>query len=153
MSVNISGTGTQVILRASSTFPIGLPLSQFADDADSIDIPSLVINENGMGLNGDLITWSKANPLMVTLNMIPNSGDDENLGTLLNANRVARGKTSAQDEITLVIIYGNGVSIATYTGGVISEGMPSLGIASSQRFKTKAYKFTFENVTVLNNPL
>jgi len=142
---DISGFGLQVTVKGSVTFPSGFVLSQFADDADPFDFPSVQVADKAMGLNGDLITWSKANPLLVTLNMVPNSDDDKNLAALLEANRVGKGKTSARDVITINVIYPSGQTI-TLTEGKITDGMPGLGVASAGRIKTRAYAFAFENI-------
>lgn len=142
---NISGFGLQVQVIASVTFPSGFTCSQFADDADPFDMPSIQIADKAMGLNGDLITWSKANPLPVTLSVIPGSDDDKNLAILFEANRVGRGKSSARDVITLVGIYPDG-STTTLTPGTITDGMPGNSVASAGRLKTKAYSFAMEGV-------
>lgn len=144
MSVNISGFGLSINLIASTTYPIGVQLTQFADDADPLDVPSLQIGDVAMGLNGDLITWSKANPIKITLNMIPDSVDDVTLSILLAANRVGRGKISARDNITLVIFYPNGL-FTTLTNGVITDGVPFAPTANSGRLKTRSYQMSFEN--------
>lgn len=146
MANDISGFGLQIQVVASVTFPSGFTVSQFADDGDPFDLPSIQIADKAMGLNGDLITWSKANPLPVTLNVIPNSDDDKNLGILFDANRVARGKQSARDVITMTGIYPDGSTI-TLTPGVITDGMPGNAVASSGRMKSKAYIFAFEGVS------
>ena len=88
MTVNISGFDSAINIIASSTFPVGFVVTQFADDSDPFDIPSLQIGDSAMGLNGDLLTWSKANPIKVTLNVVPLGDDDINLAILLEANRV-----------------------------------------------------------------
>jgi len=144
MTTDVSGFGAQVQVRASNTFPSGFVVSQFADDADPFDIPSIQIADKAMGLNGDLITWSKANPIMITLNVVPGSEDDQNLAILLEANRVGRGKTSARDEVTIVSVYPNQGTL-TLTSGIITDGPPGKSIASAGRFKTNAYQFSFEN--------
>lgn len=146
MANDISGFGLQIQVVASVTFPSGFTVSQFADDGDPFDLPSIQIADKAMGLNGDLITWSKANPLTVTLNVVPNSDDDKNLGILFDANRVARGKQSARDVITMTGIYPDGSTI-TLTPGVITDGMPGNAVASSGRMKSKAYIFAFEGVS------
>lgn len=143
MANDISGFGLQIQVVASVTFPSGFTVSQFADDGDPFDLPSIQIADKAMGLNGDMITWSKANPLTVTLNVVPNSDDDKNLGILFDANRVARGKQSARDVITMTGIYPDGSTI-TLTPGVITDGMPGNAVASSGRMKSKAYIFAFE---------
>jgi hypothetical protein len=141
---NISGFGLVANLVASNTFPLGIVITQFADDADPLDAPSMQIGDSAMGLNGDLITWSKANPVKANLNVIPGSLDDINLSILFEANRVARGKIGAHDVITLNLVYPNG-NFVTLTNGLITDGMPINSVASAGREKSKNYNFTFEN--------
>ena len=144
MSNDISGFGLRVNIRASNTFPVGFNVTQFADDADPLDAPSIQVADKAMGLNGDLITWSTANPLLATLNVIPGSEDDINLATLLEANRVAKGKTSARDRITMTTTYPDGSTVIS-SKGRITDGNPSKSVASAGRLKTNAYQFVFEN--------
>ena len=144
MPDNISGQGLRVTLRASNTFPIGISLTQFADDADPLDTPSQQIADVGMGLNGDMVHWATTNAIRATLNMIPNSEDDRNLALLLEANRVGKGKRSARDIITMVISYPDG-SNTTLNKGIITDGIPAKGVASVGRLKTRPYAFAFEN--------
>lgn len=145
MSNDISGFGLKLWMIASETFPTGFPITAFADDADPLEVPSLKIAETAMGVNGDLVKWSKAEPITITISVIPNSVDDINLGILYDANRVARGKRGARDKITLTGIYGND-RVVTLTEGIITDGMPSDAVASAGRLKSKTYGFTFEDV-------
>jgi len=144
---NISGFGLLATLIASKTYPIALPLTQFADDSDPVDFPAIEIADTAMGLNGDLLAWSKAVTIKVTLNIIPSSIDDVALGILLEANRVGKGKQSAGDIITLSIINPQSLSVIQLTNGVITSGMPGNSVASAGRLKTKPYIFAFENKT------
>jgi hypothetical protein len=146
MTTDVSGFGAQVQVKASNTFPSGFVVSQFADDADPFDIPSVQIADKAMGLNGDLITWSKANPIVITINVVPGSEDDTNLGILLEANRVGKGKTGARDVVTIVAAYPNEGTL-TLSEGVITDGPPGKSIASAGRLKSNAYVFAFENKT------
>jgi hypothetical protein len=143
---NISGFGLIVSVLASNTFPVGLLLTEFADDSDPFDFPSLQIADKAMGLNGDLIQWAKANPIIVTLNVIPGSYADINLATLLEANRVGRGKTGARDIITLIGTYPS-LNVVTLNNGVITDGIPASSVSSAGRLKSKSYSFAFENKT------
>lgn len=145
MGNDISGFGLRLQVVASNTFPAGLDVTQFADDADPFDSPALQVRDKAMGLNGDLISWSKANPVTATLSVIPNSDDDRNLSVLLGANRVGKGKQSAADVITITAIYPDG-SVTNFTQGVITDGPPALSAASAGRLKSKTYTFAFENV-------
>ena len=142
---DISAFGIRVQVIASETFPSGISITQFADDADPFDSPSIQVRDKAMGVNGDLITWSKANPVPVTINVVPMSEDDMNLGVLLEANRVGKGKFGARDIISIVAIYPDG-SVASFTQGVITDGQSAHSAQSSGRMKSKAYAFAFENV-------
>jgi hypothetical protein len=141
---DISGFGLRVNIKASVTFPQGINVTQFADDADPFDTPEIAISESAMGLNGDLVNWSVATPITVSIAVVPNSDDDRNLATLFEANRVGRGKISARDEITLAAVYPDGRSI-TMTKGRPTMLTPSNSVASGGRMKSKTYGFVFEN--------
>ena len=145
MSVDISGFGLQINLIASNTFPSGVTISQFADDADPFDTPAIQLADKAMGLNGDMVTWSAPAPLDVTLNIIPGSEDDDNLSALAEANRVSKGKSSARDQITLVAIYPSG-KVRTFSGGRLTNAIPADSVASSGRLKTKPFTFAFEQL-------
>ena len=144
MSQNISGFGVSINLVASNTFPFGFIITEYADDTDPIDVPSLQIGDIAMGLNGDLITWSKANPIKVNLGVIPNGADDINLAILLEANRVGKGKVGSRDIITLNISYPAG-NFVQLINGIITDGLPLSSVANSGRLKTKQYNLAFEN--------
>jgi hypothetical protein len=144
MAENITGFGLKVQLVASTTFPVGITITQFADDADPFDAPSIQIADKAMGLNGDLVTWSKANPILSTLNVITGSTDDKNLAILFESNRVGRGKLGVDDSITMTAIYPDGTT-KTYTEGRITDGMPGNSVSTDGRQKTKTYLFAFEN--------
>jgi hypothetical protein len=143
---DVSGFGLRLTLRASVTFPAGITLTQFADDADPFDAPTQQIADKAMGLNGDLITWSKANPLIAGIAVIPKTDDDRNLEVLWEANRAGKGKSSARDVITIAAIFPDGSS-ALYTQGRLTDGPPANSVASAGRLKTKTYMFAFESVS------
>lgn len=144
---DISGFGLILRVRASMTFPAGFNVTQFADDADPFDAPSIQVRDKAMGVNGDLIVWSRANPLLLSVSVIPGTADDRNLSILLDANRVSRGKMGARDVITLVGIYpGLPGRAITCSMGTITDGPPLQSVASSGRKKSNTYQFAFENV-------
>lgn len=141
---DISGYGIQVIIQASNTLPVGVPITQFGDDADPVDIEEIQVADKAMGLNGDLLTWSKPAPLNVTLNLVPNSPEDLLMAALLEANRVGKGKIGARDVITMTIMYPDGKPVI-FANGAITDGQPAMAISSDGRMKTKPYSFSFEN--------
>ena len=140
---NISGNGLSISLVASTTFPRGININQFADDSDPLDVPSIQISDVAMGLNGDLITWSKAVPIKITLSVIPESDNDVALSILLASNRIGRGKVSARDVITMNVSYPDG-NYVTLTDGIITDGIPFSPTANSGRLKTRTYQFSFQ---------
>lgn len=142
---DISVFGLRVQLQASQTFPSGISLTQFADDADPFDTPTMQIRDKAMGVNGDLITWAKATPITLSLSVVPNSDDDRNLAVLFEANRVGKGKQGARDIINVTAIYPDGRTVS-FTQGVITDGMPANSPSSAGRLKSKTYQFAFENV-------
>lgn len=141
---NISGFGLLVNVIASSTFPFGVTWSQFADDADPFDLNSIQVAEAVMGLNGDLLTYAKANPIKIILNLVPGGDDDISAGIILENNRPGKGKSPVNDIITMTGIYPDG-RIITLINGIITDGMPGNAISSSGRMKSKNYAFSFEN--------
>lgn len=145
MSIFVGGFGSLIQLRASTTFPNGVNLTQFADDTDPFDVPSLQIADKAMGTNGDLILWPKANPIPITFALIPNGIDDRNVSILFEANRVSKGKFPALDLITMVWILPDG-SKFTFDNGGITDGMPANAVSSAQRLKSKPYSFAFQSV-------
>jgi len=141
---NISGFGLGITILASNTYPIGIQITQYSDDTDPLDIAGLQIGDTAMGLNGDLITWAKANPIKATISVIPQSENDKDLSILLSANRPGKGKIPIRDVISMVIGYPDG-SFVLLTNGILTDGTPLSPVASSGRLKTRIYSFTFES--------
>ena len=142
--IDVSGTGLSIVVSASNTYPSGILCTAFSDDTDPMDFPEVTIAEYGMGLNGDLITWSSPQALQFNLAIIPGTPEDEALEFLFEANRVAKGKRSARDVITITANYPDGRK-KTLKNGKIVSGLPGKGVASGGRVKTSTYGFVFEN--------
>jgi len=142
---DISGYGFRLNLVASSTFPAGIDITQAADDADPFDIPSIQIADKAKGVNGDLITWATANPIDITIAVIPGSIDDRNLSALAQANNPAAGGELQNDEITLACIYPDNSTVSGLRGA-ITDFTPGKSISSAGRQKTNTYVFAFEQI-------
>lgn len=144
--IDVSGTGTSALLTASNTMPNGILLTQFADDGDSLAFEEMEIAGTAVGMNGDLITWDKATNISLSINLIPSSDDDINVGYIFEANRTGKGKRSRRDVITLSIRRPNG-STTTLYGGKLVKGNPDDTAQAAGRLASKKYSFVFEGMS------
>jgi hypothetical protein len=144
MTIDVSGFGTTINIQASETFPSGFEVTRFADDADPIDMPQLQIKDKAMGVNGDMVKWSKANPIPLTIAVLPNNEDDDNLQVLAASNRAVRGRRPVNDEITATITYPDGSTVRLLRG-TLTDAPLGKSLASSGRLKTNSYVFAFED--------
>lgn len=147
MMHNVSASGFVATLRASKTFPSGIQLTAWADDADPFDIPPVIAATADMNLNGEMVVFNSPTPVPLTINLIAGSPDDENMSILLDANTAGFGKTVAQDVITLTGTYPDGRTV-DLSEGVLISGIPTPGIASAGRLKSKAWAMTFTSSKV-----
>lgn len=146
---NISSFGLMAVLTSSRTFPVGLPITKFADDNDSIRVPEFKLGDGKMDLNGNLIRSKNAQPVPLSMALIPDSAEDQALAMLLNANRIAKTNPPVDDSITLVVHWPNS-SIVTYTKGIIVGGPASLSGTGAGRLSSNVYTFEFEDLYVAN---
>lgn len=84
--IEVSATGLALVVKASKTFPSGILITAFADDADPLDFPATEIVKTGVDINGNLLSWSAPAPQTVTINVPAGSEEDQNLAILLDAN-------------------------------------------------------------------
>ncbi|MDR0805945.1 MAG: hypothetical protein LBN41_04245 [Enterobacteriaceae bacterium] len=141
---DVSATGFSLVIKATKTFPAGILVTTFADDADPFDLPAVDIAQVGSDINGNMVSWSTPTPQSLTINVLPGSEEDENLSILLEANTAKRGRRHAGDIITIVSSYGDG-STMTARNGKITNGSRGNSVASAGRLKSKQYTFTFQD--------
>lgn len=146
MTTNISGFGLSARVTASNTYSSGFTVDEFSDDADPMDSPEVAIAETAFGLNGDMVTWSRAGGIEIVMGLIATSRSDDDTQVLLEANRVGKGKTSARDKVDIVFTYPNG-DVVTCSNGVIVSGTLMPGVAANGRFKSRMYRYRFEKIT------
>ncbi|CAM7999347.1 Phage tail protein [Morganella morganii] len=147
---DVSATGLALVVQASKTFPSGIFITQFADDADPLDLPAVDIAQTGMDINGNLVSWSTPTPQTVTINVLAGSEEDQNLAILLEANTAKKGRRHAGDIITMVASYGDG-STTTARNGKITNGSRGNSAASAGRLKSKQYIFVFQDFDSTRN--
>jgi len=140
---DVSATGMKIKIIGSATFPSGIDISTFADDGDPLDAPDMTMAEYAMDINGTLVLWRTPKPLEATINLLPNSDEDNNMSILADTNRVSKGKASVRDVITMVITYADGKVVVLENGALVSAP-PIVGASSGGRLKTNAYKFVFQ---------
>ena len=140
---DITASGSFITLTSTVTFPNGIVLSALADDQDPLDFDELTISQTGMGLNGDLVVWSKPVPVPVKIAVIATSEDDINLNTLFKAVKPAKGRRGSREKIDIEVNYADGTT-KKMVGGIITSGIDGNALSSEGRFKTKVYGFTFE---------
>lgn len=141
-----SAIGVALRCVASESFPAGFTITEFADDVDPFDIPAIDIATPAMNVNGDLVVFSAPTPITITISVIPGSDADNNLAVIFEANRAAKNKRHARDEITLVGTYPDGSSLKL-SEGKMTNGMPGNSPASAGRIKSKTYTFAFQNLS------
>ena len=144
---DVSHIGTIVRLTASNTFPTGFTLSSFPGDVDPFDMADIVIAEAEMGTNGDIYTWSSANPIEVDLSLIPNTADAINMAVLFEQNRPQKNKGTALDEIKVVRMTPDGAQLTLGKGKILS-GPPAMSQGSNGRLKTPTYKMAFGTMSL-----
>lgn len=139
---NVGTNGLYAYMIASKTMPVGFKISQFADDADSIQIHEAQTGTAVLDLNGRIVSYASAVPLTVSLAVIANSAEDQILAVLYNANRAAVTSKLAHDSISVVISFPNG-GIRTFVKGRIISGVASSSATAEGRMPGNIYTFAF----------
>lgn len=145
MVQNVSGFSSVVSIIASNSYPTGFPVTTYSNDRDAFNFSDLVVGDFAMGLNGDGISWSKANPIKIELNVVAGSLDDQNLAVLLTNNTPGKSKSNQQDIITLTVVYPDNTS-STASNGVILHGTPGKSFTNDGKLATRTYGFAFESI-------
>lgn len=146
---NISSFGLKALLTSDKTYPVGLPITQFSDDLDSIRVDESKLGESKMDLNGNLVRSKAASPIHLAMSLVPDSADDQAVAMLLNSNRIAKTNPPINDKINLIVYWPNS-SIVTFRSGVIVSGPSSLSGTSAGRLGSNTYHFEFEDIFVAN---
>lgn len=143
----ISGFDASLRIVASVTFPGGFTVTNWADDADAIEVAVKDIAEGAMGAGGDMVVWNVPKVIEMTINVIPDSQSDKNLQLLAQANTAVANKLLAKDVITATYVNQNDGMIQTFSNGAMTKAAPANSVAQSSRLKSKQYAFIFESTT------
>ena len=143
---DISYTGAIITISASKTTGnLPIPLLAIPKDTDPFDIGDIDVGDAEIGNNGDMIYWQTANPVDITLALIPATPEHELLALILQLNRVEKGRLSVKDKITMTRTLPNGEVVVLSQGRILS-GSVAPALTSSGRLKTPTYKFRFAKV-------
>ncbi|MBQ2174079.1 MAG: hypothetical protein II453_03050 [Alphaproteobacteria bacterium] len=144
MAIDVSAMGLKVLVQATLSFPLGIEVTHFADDGESLAITDMTTMETGMGVNGDLVVWRVATPCEVELNVIPGTDDCNDLEMLFNLNMTQKNRVSSKDLITMIVTHPNGKQ-TILTNGYIVGGKPAQDYSSNGRANSRTFRFIFEN--------
>lgn len=151
---DISGSGSQIVLKASNTFRnIPVLISSFADDANSYDLPAIDMGDMVIGPNGDTGRWVKASVITLTINLMPNSAGDLVMSQLVANNLIFKGKISTNDLIEVIITNSTGTQIITLKNGTLTNAKPGHTMGQDGRYQTKPYTIKFGSISVINVPV
>lgn len=144
MAIDISAMGLKVQIIAVPTYPVGITITHFADDGDSLNIPELTTMQTAMGVNGDLVAWRVATPCEVELNLIPGTDDCKEMENLFNLNMTQKNRVSSKDLLQMVITHPDGHQ-SVLSNGYIIAGKPIQDYSSSGRANSRSFRMVFEN--------
>lgn len=141
----VSANGVKLMLFASVSYPVGVEIATFNPGDDPISADDLTIAETEMGVNGNMIVYRTPYAYNMVFNITPMTEVDQILENIANADRIASGKLSAKNILTLQVIYPQG-RILTYIDGALT-GIPG-GFSSSGngRINGRRYAMTFRNM-------
>lgn len=142
--MNVSAMGIKVQIIAVPTYPVGVILTKFADDGDSIELPEMTIMQRGMGVNGDMVIWKTAVPCSFAVNLIPGTDECNDIERLFNLNMVQKNRVASTDVLTAIITHPNG-KVTMLTDGYIEAGKPFQDYSSNGRAKSRRFSFVFQN--------
>ena len=147
MSIDISGRGVILTLIASQSAPGGFLITEFPEDVDPYESEAIEIAETAKGLNGTLISWSRAVNIPIKINVIPGSDSDRTLKIIGDNNFPSAdnlGRPIVKDVMTLVLTHPDGLQ-EVLQEGKMTKYSPVIGTSGSGRRKSQSYEFMFES--------
>jgi hypothetical protein len=139
--LNISGKGLKVKLFASVSFPLGIDVEVFADDANAIETSNFTTKQAGMTTNGTILIWENMQPINCVINVAASGSSYKSLSTLFELNRAEEGKLSANDSISIIATLPDGEE-HSFMNGSTGEGS-GITIGADTKKQTRAFNFFF----------
>ena len=162
--IDISMAGAKIVLNAANGAQniSSNPITEFSDEGTPIDIPSLEVAAGSMNMNGNLVTWTKPNPISISFTLIPGSKSDMSLRSFLSSVSIGgRGNSVGEAYITSMVItvpsYTDGSTsnksdrIFTLTNGRLLSGPPAIGSNNEGKASPSTWTFMFEGFKGVSN--
>ena len=140
--IDISTTGSGIMIVSTNSFPMGFQLSSFADDEDSLKIEQCEVSGYEKLYDGTIFGFDKTSPILLSMAIIPNTDDDINLKILLQKRKSNSTYIPLLDGVTMIVTYADG-GRNVFSGGIILGGSIADSMVSAGRKKSNVYNFVF----------
>lgn len=140
--IDISGFGTGITVIATTSFPTGFTLTQFADDEDPLNVENTEVSGYEKLYDGSIFTYDKTSPLLLSVGLIPNTEDDINMKILMQMRKSSVHLLPLPDTTSMVICYPDGGKVAMSQGTVLSGPLAD-SLTTQGRRKGNVYHFVF----------
>ena len=142
---DVSANGVKLMLFASVSYPTGVEIATFNPGEDPINFDDLKIAETDMGVNGNLIVYRTPYAYNMVFNITPMTEVDQIMENIANADRIAAGKVSAKNILTLVVIYPQGRTL-TYVDGAMTDCPGGFSSSGNGRINGRRYAMSFRDL-------
>lgn len=140
--IDVSAFGTGITIVSTASFPVGFQVTSFADDEDPLAIEPLEVSGFEKLYDGNIFTFDKTSPVLLSIGVNANTDDDINLKILLQARKSSPQLLPLPDTTTMVISYPDGGRVVLSNGLMISGAIAD-SISSAGRKKGNVYHFVF----------
>jgi hypothetical protein len=141
----VSANGVKLMLFASISYPMGVEIASFNPGDDPISFDDLTVAETEMGVNGNMIVYRTPYSYNLTFNITPMTDQDAIMENIANADRIAFGKSSAKNVLTLVVIYPQGRTL-TFIDGALTSIPGGFSAGGNGRIGGRQYSMSFRNM-------
>lgn len=140
--IDVSAFGTGINIVATTSFPTGFPLTQFADDEDPLSIEEVEVSGFEKLYDGSIFTFDKTSPVLLSVGIMPNTDDDINMKILMQMRKSSPSILPLPDTTSMVITYADGGRVILTSGTIISGALAD-SISAQGRKKGNVYHFVF----------
>lgn len=140
--IDISTAGSGITIFSLNSFPMGFQLKAFADDVEAFAIDPTEVSGFEKLYDGNIFSFDKTSPILLSVGVIPNTEDDINLKIILQKRKSSPSILPILDTVTMVVSYTDGGRVV-FSNGTILGGSLADSLASRGRKKSNEYHFAF----------